>query len=255
MKQHRITALAALSIGALAACHPTREATDAQLTHLLRAQQASPTDPNAPLDPTAVNCLRAWSGDVELSASLPPSAQTMKDTCKPRVESYIADATRNPDKITFEEASSPASVRRAMALLGAHRATAAMRMPSADDRPPAALMSQRPTAAPNGQQTPSLATGTVDLSAATAGVAELDGYCQEAKQAAATSATREPIARYASYCDKHIEQLRMRISALQQNGTPQQAQMLTNNVQRTLDMARQMSSHPSGQAAAPAKSR
>jgi hypothetical protein len=239
MKQHRIAvaALAALSIGALGACHHARELTDAQLTQLLHMQAASPTDPNAPLDPMAVNCLRAWSGDAELTAALPPSAQNMKDACKPRLEGWIADATRNPDKITFAEASSPPSVRRAMALLAAHRGTA-MRMPNGQDRPPAALMSPNP-AGPNAQA-PAQPGPPPDLTAATDAVNQLDGYCQKAKQAAAAGNTEQPIARYASYCDKRIEQLRMRISSLQQNGTPQQVQMLTTNVQRTLQMAQQI---------------
>lgn len=252
MKQHRIAvaALAALSIGALGACHHARELTDAQLTQLLHAQAASPTDPSAPLDPMAVNCLRAWSGDVELTAAMPPSAQTMKDMCKPRVESWIGDASRNPDKITFAEASSPPSVRRAMALLAAHRGSA-MRMPNGQDRPPAALMQQTPSAAPNAQ--PATPSAPPDLTVATDTVNQLDGYCQKAKQAAASGTTEQTIARYASYCDKRIEQLRMRISALQQNGTPQQVQMLTTNVQRTLDMAKQIESRQNQPPATPAK--
>jgi hypothetical protein len=134
--------------------------------------------------------------------------------------------------------SAPPAVRRAIALQGEHRGTASAPMPSPKDQPPPGLMS--PNAAP---------AAPVDLTATLASVQELDGYCQKAKQIAANGETSQPIARYASFCDKRIEQLRARIAMIQQNGNAQQAQMISNNVQRTLEMARQMDSQ---QAAAPA---
>lgn len=232
-------AIAAASLAGLVACHGARTPSDAQLTQLLHSERATPNDPKAPLDASAVNCLRAWSGDVELSAALPPSANgdAVKTSCKQRLDGWVADATRNPDKIRFEDVSAPASVRRAMALLAEHQPIAAMapHLPSATDQPPPSMMSSNAPAAPAN-------TGPVDMSAAIAAVDELDGLCQKAKEAAASGDTTQPISRYASYCDKRIEQMRTRISMLQQRGDPQQAKMMTDNAQRTLAVGRQIAS-------------
>lgn len=248
MNQDRIAliALAAVCVVGVTACNRTHTPSDAQLTQLLHVERASATDPLAPLDPAAVNCLRAWSGDVELTASLPAvtTGEAAKKMCRQRVDGWIADATRNPDKMKFEEVSAPPSVRRAVALLTDHRAATTGQMPSPHEQPPPGLMA--PNAAPSAP---------VDMTATVTAVDELDGYCQKAKQAAANGETSQPIARYASFCDKRIEQLRTRISMIQQNGNSQQAQMLSNNVQRTLDMARQMASQQAPVTApAPAKS-
>ncbi len=105
MNMHRIAvaALAAASFAGLAACHGARTPSDAELTQLLHSERAPPNDPQAPLDAAAVDCLRAWSGDVELNAALPPSAsgEAIKTSCRQRLDGWIADATRNPDKITL----------------------------------------------------------------------------------------------------------------------------------------------------------
>ena len=50
----------------------------------------------------------------------------------------------------------------------------------------------------------------------------------------------QPLARYASYCDKRIEQMRTRIAMLQQHGNPQQAKMMTDNAKRTLEVGRKL---------------
>jgi hypothetical protein len=235
MDRIAVVALATACIGAMTACNRTHALSDIQLTQLLHTERSSATDPSAPLDPQAVDCLRAWSGDIELSGALSPAAtsEAGKTACRQRIDGWIADATRNPDKVKFEEASSPASVRRAIKLLADHRLAVAPRMPSAMDRPPAALGNTLP--AP-------VSSGPVDLTAAATAVDELDGLCQKAKKAAASGDTTQPIGRYASFCEKRIEQLRTRISIIQQNGNAKQAQMLSDNVRRTLEMAHQIDS-------------
>lgn len=242
MDRIALAALAAACVAGMAACSGSHTLSDVQLTRLLHVERVAAGDPSAPLDAPAVDCLRAWSGDVELSGALPPAASTddAKKACKQRIDGWIADATRNPDKVRFEDASSPPSVRRAVALLAERRQAIAPRMPSAADRPPQALVSNSPAG------TPAEPAGPADLTAAVTAVNELDGLCQKAKQANASGNTTQPIARYASYCDKRIEQLRTRISMLQQNGDARQAQMLTQNVQRTLEVGRQIESRQNG---------
>jgi hypothetical protein len=240
MDRIAVVALAAACVAGMAACSGSHTLSDVQLTRLLHVERVAASDPNAPLDAPAVDCLRAWSGDIELSGALPPAATTedTKKACRQRIDGWIADATRNPDKVPFEDAASPPSVRRAVALLAERRQTIAPRLPSATDRPPQALVSNAPAEPAN--------TGPVDLTAAVNAVNELDGLCQKAKQANASGNTSQPVARYASYCDKRIEQLRTRISMLQQNGNEQQAQTITQNVQRTLEVARQIEARQNG---------
>ena len=237
MDRIALAALVAACVAGMTACGGSHTLSDVQLTRLLHVERLPASDPNAPLDAPAVDCLRAWSGDIELSGALSPAATTedAKKACRQRMDGWIADATRNPDKVRFEDAASPPSVRRAVALLAERRQTVAPRMPSANDRPPPALVSGTTPAAPAD-------TGPVDLTAAVTAVNDLDGLCQKAKQASASGTTSQPIARYASYCDKRIEQLRTRISMIQQSGNAQQAQTITQNVQRTLEVARQIES-------------
>ncbi|HEV7490538.1 MAG TPA: hypothetical protein VGO25_07005 [Rhodanobacteraceae bacterium] len=252
MNQDRIALVAlamACTVG-MAACNRTHTPTDAELTQLLHVERATAADLQAPLDPAAINCLRAWSGDIELTATLPPITvgEAAKKMCRQRLDGWIADAARNPDKMKFEEVSAPPAVRRAVALQTERRGMANAPMPSMKDNPPPGLMA--PNGAPNAAP-----SAPVDMTATLAAVGELDGYCQKAKQAAANGETTQPIARYASFCDKRVAQLHMRIAAIQQNGNAQQAQMISTNVQRTLEMARQMESQPATPAApAPAKS-
>jgi hypothetical protein len=244
-----VAALGAAGLG-LAACHGSRTPTDTQLTQLLHTDRAPANDPKAPLDAAAVNCLRAWSGDVELNSALPPSAsgEAVKQSCKTRLDGWIADATRNPDKIAFEDVSKPPAVKRAMALLASNNPLAAMapKMPGQNEPPPPALM---PGGAP--QSAPAVNQAPIDMTETIANVDELEGLCKKAKEAAASADTTQPLARYASYCDKRIEQMRSRIAFLQQRGNSQQAKMMADNVRRTLEVGRQLAA--GGPAAMPAK--
>jgi hypothetical protein len=250
MKMDRMgsVVLAAACIAGLAGCDRAREVSDVQLTQLLRSERAPAQDPRAPLDPAAVDCLRAWSGDAELAKTLQPasSGDAAKQSCKPKIDAWIADANRNPDKFRFEDVSAPPTVRRAVDLLAEHRAIAA-KLPSATDKPPAALMPPRaatPTPVPSGP---------IDLSAATAAVDELDGLCQKAKEAAASGTSNQPIARYASYCENRISQMRTRITMVAQHGDAKQAQVVTDNAQRVLEVGRQLAAQANAPRATPTK--
>jgi len=250
MKMDRLGLLlgTAACLAGLSACKGTRELSDVQLTRLLHVDRVAATDPRAPIDGAAVNCLKAWSGDVELTANLPPALreEAGKNGCKPRVDGWIADAERNPDKIRFEELAAPPSVRRAAALMVEHRASTTTQLPSMGDKPPAALGGPGQTA----PAAPTEPSGPVDLSVATAAVSELDGMCQQAKQAAASGQSTQ-LARYASYCDKRIDMLRTRISTVMSRGDSRQAQMVNDNAQQLLTVARRIAAQ--GKAPPPAQ--
>jgi len=240
--------LAAACIAGLAACHGTRELSDLQLTQLLRTERASATDPRAPLDARAVNCLKAWSGDAALTGGLEPAStsEAAKTACKQRIDGWIADAGRNPDKLRFDELSAPPSVRRAAALLVDHRSVATL--PSAGDRPPAALMPARPAPMPPPSNS-SRTVEAIDVADATAAVNELDSLCQQAKQLAASGDSAQPLARYANYCGKRVEQMRTRITVAANSGNERQVKAVTENAQRVLAVGRQLAAGKQGNAA------
>jgi hypothetical protein len=230
-----VTALAAT----LAACHRAKAPTDAELTNLLRVENAQPNDPAARIDPGAVDCLRAWSGDADLAKPLPPAgtSDATKKACRKRLDGWIADATRNPGKLAFEDISTPASVRQAIALLQQHRASGAL--PARSDQPPPMMMRGNPGAP--AAPPPALPKGPVDVSSAMTELNELDGLCKEAKDAAAAGSS-VPLARYAPMCDRRIAQMRERANQLQANGgTSREAEMLNDNVHRMLVFGRQLS--------------
>jgi hypothetical protein len=239
-----VLAVAALAAGTLAACHRAKAPTDAQLTNLLRVQNAQAADPRAPIDPSAVDCLRAWSGDADLAKPLSAMwNDTVKQNCRKRIDGWIADATRNPDKLAFADVSAPPSVRQAIALMQQHRAVGAL--PATTDQPPPMMMRQNPTA-----PAPTLPKGPVDVSGATAGLNELDGLCKQAKDAAASGANT-PIARYATMCDRRIAQLRERVNQLATNGgTTREAEMVSDNVHRMVMFGRQLATATAPAAAA-----
>jgi hypothetical protein len=237
----RLGAIAALAAGTLAACHHAKAPTDAELTNLLRSPAAQPNDPAARIDPGAVDCLRAWSGDADLAKPLPPVAASdaAKKACRQRLDTWIADATRNPDKLAFDDVSAPPAVRQAIALLQQHRATGAL--PAKTDQPPAMMMRQTPGAPGAPAVAPVLPKGPVDVSSAMAALTELDSLCKQAKDAAAAG-TSAPIGRYAPMCDRRIAQMRERANQLQANGgTTREAEMLNDNVHRMLVFGRQLS--------------
>jgi hypothetical protein len=238
MKGNRISAGIVLAIACaalLTACDFSDVPSDVQLKRLLHSERAAATDPDPALDVAAVKCLRAWSGDVELTAALPPSLtdEAGKTNCRKRIDGWIADPTRNPDKLGFEDVSAPPSVKRLTALLAEERGTPSEHVPSANDRPP--------SMAPKGTQIPAAPAGPVDMTAAIAAVDELEHVCQTMKDTVARGGASQSAIAYAGYCDKRITLLRTRISTIQQQGNATQAQVMITSVQRTLDVARQIS--------------
>ena len=107
---------------ATSACS-TRVPTDAELVTLLQRAGTPAGDANAPLDATAVQCLRSWSGDASLTKDLAPAvlADVSKARCRGTIDGWIADSKRNPGKLEFAQVSTPDVARRAMALLAAHQ--------------------------------------------------------------------------------------------------------------------------------------
>jgi len=236
-----IAVVAACVLG-LGACNRTRDVSDTELTTLLRVERASATDPKAPLDAGAINCLRAWSGDADLIKELQPASagEAAKASCKPKIDGWLADATRNPDKLSFKDVSAPPAVRRAAVLLGEHQPTQLTgELPSKTAAPPAAMMPAPPHAP--------LATNSPALGTAVSTINELDDLCTRAKQqGAAGGPNAQTVTRYANYCQQSVLRLRSRVTALEASGDPKQAQALADNAQRLLDVGRRLEAQQSG---------
>jgi outer membrane lipopolysaccharide assembly protein LptE/RlpB len=245
MNMHRIgaVALAAACITGLAGCGK-RALSDTQLTQLLRTERAMANDPNAPLDANAIDCLRAWSGDLELTAALSPSVNSdmNRKACRQRLDNWLADATRNPGNVTFEQAATPASIRRAQALLLEHRAKGVAGLPSAADRQPGQLAARTPAPAAPATTSGAMPAGTVDVKEATDGLAKLDQLCARANQS--SSGANETVVRFAGYCERRNEQMRSRITSIQQRGDARSAQMMNDAVTRALAAAQKMFDQP-----------
>jgi hypothetical protein len=182
----RLAFLAAACVLGTSACS-THAPTDAELVTLLHSEGAA-VDANAPLDASAVQCLRTWSGDASLTRELAPAilADAAKARCRGTLDGWIADAKRNPAKFDFAQISSPEVTRRAMALLAAHA--------PADETAHAATTAPAAAAAARTRPEPGPAP---EIEATLAHASDL---CEEAKSLTATDKSDVRLNRFVEYC-------------------------------------------------------
>jgi len=201
---NKLGLLALLCVLGATACSHLREPTDEQLAALLRSERADPADANALLDGNAIDCLRAWSGDKTLLQGLPVrvAGEDGQKECRGKLEGWVADAGRNPDKFSFEDVTAPKVVRRAIDLAESRRA-AALADPS-KRQVPAALGGASAAKAPQPLAPPD---PTVNLGVAGTRLAEAEALCLQAQQAAATPEHKQ-IKRFADYCSGNLRNLR-----------------------------------------------
>jgi hypothetical protein len=180
----RLAFLATACVLGTSACS-THAPTDAELVTLLHREGIA-VDANTPLDATAVQCLRSWSGDASLTRDLPPAiiADASKARCRSTLDGWIADAKRNPAKFDFAAVSSPEVTRRAMALLAAH-------MPAVDA---AHAATPEPAAAARTRPEPGPAP---EIEATLAHASDL---CEEAKTLTANDKSDVRLNRFVEYC-------------------------------------------------------
>ena len=181
----RLAFLATACVLGTSACS-THVPTDAELVTLLHREGAAAVDSNTPLDASAVQCLRTWSGDASLTRELPPAllADATKARCRGTLDGWIADAKRNPAKFEFAQVSSPEVTRRAMALLAAHA-------PAVET---ARAATTAPAAAPRTRREPGPAP---EIEATLAHAGDL---CEEAKSLTATDKSDVRLNRFVEYC-------------------------------------------------------
>jgi hypothetical protein len=234
MKKVGLLALACV-LGMSACTHP-REATDAQLATLLRAERANAGDANARLDPASIECLRVFSGQADLMNAVGGTTNTEqgKKTCRTNLDAWLADAKRNPDTLTFAEVTTPASVRRAIALYMARASTSA-------GAPPPAVLTTAPV-------TPRPSNGPpIDLGSAGVALKAVEDLCQQTQQTAAAQPTNVRAKRYADYCGRRLIQMRSAMETAVKNHDMDQLDKLVQNAQRLGEIGKE-----SMQPAAPA---
>jgi hypothetical protein len=204
MNKSGLAAALLCAIG-MTACAKLREPNDAQLTALLHSEFAKPGDPAIQLDGYAVDCLRALSGDKELVKGLPVriAGEDGVKTCRAKLDAWIADAARNPDKFGFDDVSAPKTVRHAMTLLEANRL--AMATHPAARQAPAALAPPitLPPPTPIGVPDPN-----VNLGAAGARLVTAENLCRQTQEAAAKENADAGLKSFAEYCTDSLARLR-----------------------------------------------
>lgn len=223
----------------LAGCSGPRELDDAQLAQLLRSENARPDDANASLDRSAVDCMRAWSGDAALQRGLSVryAGEDGKKSCRNQLEVRIQDEVRNPRGARFEDVTNPATVRRAMALLEAGKKTPAQPVAGPAVPPP------RPAAAA-GDFKNQLAPPdpNVDLGVAGARLREAEDLCREVR---AQVAARPDLKRFADFCGGSLRRLRATLEQSARRGrSPEKLAELADSADNVARTARDLLAAP-----------
>ncbi len=237
MKKILLVAIAC-AIGA-SACSGTREPTDAQLGTLLRSERADPADAKAVLDSPAVECLRAWSGDAELQKNLPirSSSENGRASCRSKLDGWIADAARNPDKFTFADLSAPKTVKRAVQLL-ASSSVAAL-----GDNAPVPKALTKAAAVPTYSAP---ATAPAGLGAAGAKLQEAESLCQQIAQKAAVPGASPRLTQFAKFCSGNLGGTRTKMERFAQSGNSEAVDALGVQAEGLAGTARKLLAESAG---------
>lgn len=232
MKKFLLLAIAC-ALGATA-CSRLREPTDAQLGNLLRSERADPADADAALDGLAIECLRGWSEDKELLKDLPmrSAGEEGRKTCRAKLDVWIADTTRNPDKFSFADLSAPKTVHRAMDLQAAR--TAAALTKASNPQTPQALT--RPTTAAVPSYT--APTSNVDIGVASMPMQQAESLCEQAAKAAAAENPSPRVVSYAKFCATTLRKMRVSMEQFAKAGNAQGLQSLAQSADNMANNAR-----------------
>ena len=223
-------------MAALTACSHTREPTDAQLATLLRNDHPTMPRAHAPLDASAVDCLRAWSGDPELLKGLAVrfAGEDGKKACRTTLDGWIANPARNPDTFAFADISTPKTVRRIVALQG----VPAVAVPGdlANSPIPPALL--RPAGQPQALRP---GDPSVDLGVAGAKLTEAETLCTQTQQASAAAAADTRLKNFSSFCNGNLRRLRMTMEQAARSGqSSEQLETLATSATNIANIARNL---------------
>lgn len=242
MKNVLVTAIACAV--ALAAC-AAREPTDAELTTLLRRQGAVATDAKAPLDPPAINCLRAWSGDADLGKGLAAAMSTeeMKTKCRSGLDAWLASSDRNPGKLSFAQVDQPAVVRRAMALQLANA-------DASDHRPPPGLVNSMSPKLPVAPLTPGVG---LEMGAEGETLKQAETRCLQVNDLVASGKADPRVQRFATYCTTTLRQMRASMERFSTKNNPQMVDSIAKDAANLTNTADKLIAAAAAAPPAPAK--
>lgn len=216
----------------VAACSK-HEPTDAQLMTLLQADHGVAASVKK-LDAGAVTCLRAWSGDAELTSGLATGqvSEDGKKTCRVRIDQWIADSERNPEHFAFDDIAVPSVVRRVFAMQKAEQVA----MLKGNEQVPPGLMAPAPAPvvkmrAPNPN---------VDLGAAGAKLEEAETLCTQVQQAAVGAAPGSGVVRFGAYCAGALGKLRGAMEGVASGGEMSKLDMMEQNAENLSNTARKV---------------
>ncbi|MEO5624034.1 MAG: hypothetical protein ABJB02_00420 [Dokdonella sp.] len=226
---------------ALAAC-AAREPSNAELTTLLHRQDASATAVDAPLDASAVMCLRSWSGDSELTKNLPAAANmdSSKGQCRSRLDGWLADAARNPTKLDFAQVSTPAATRRAMAML-VGRGGADASVDASQSTLATSVPAPTPPAVATEEQGPAPDIETV--------LTQAGEVCQKAKELMASGTKDGRLERYADFCGNNLSQTRTKVDQVKLSGDSAQLEQLARSMDKMVSTGRALARNVENKAA------
>lgn len=219
--------------------------TDAELSKLLHTDG----QPDYRVDASAVDCLRAWSGDASLQQGLPAAYQgDHKDECRRIVQGWLDDPARNPQQLLFTDLAKPKPTRRAMDLLAALPA-----LPNAQPAATAATPPSAPAPAPAAPVDTFTPVGETVEQRFNSSAEEMDYLCQQARQIIERSGlSNADLTRRVNECVQSAGELRAQMSAetANQSGWGQSAlaraaqlqvrnaQLLVSDAQRAADAKR-----------------
>lgn len=217
MKSASLVAVAvAFAAGVTACSQHSNELTDAQISTLLRNEHTAAVDTSGSIDPTAVDCLRSWSGDSELLKGLAVryAGEDGKKACREKLDDWFANPMRNPSKIAFATVSDPKVVRRAMALMASY--SAADMANAKSHRIPAALVKPAVARPP----TVLAADPTVDLGAPGQKLKEAEDLCMQVQQASTAPTANATMKKYSAFCTSNLRMLRGSMEQAARSGQP-----------------------------------
>lgn len=232
-----LIAVAAALVG-LSACSSERMPTNVELATLLQQDGSDQggDGANRALDPLAVQCLAAQSGDTDLAHDISAAAlsDVAKSQCRRRLDLWLADAKRNPGKFRFEEISTPHVAKQAMRMYLDNGGTPFVQPGDEPKRasqpvnPVPAVISDSP--APDADKV----------------LAQADNLCREAKAAVARGPFNARVQRYADSCESTVAATRAKMEQYRQQNRQSDIDAEARKLSALNESGQKFLSHSSG---------
>lgn len=224
--------------------------TDAELSRMLHTEGLA----DDRIDASAVDCMRAWSGDSTLESGVSETLtnEPGKSDCRRHMQGWLDDGSRNPQGLMFVDVVTPKVTRRAMDLLAA--------LPPMQTVPAVAESSPSPDSMPtNTQGTITQSSGLnaskegdeaayaerVQIGNATnKSMDQYDTVCLEAQTLAQTRQFDARVLDRINKCKQTAATMRQRMDSVLGRGTAFDVSMATRGADLELQMLREAIATP-----------